>query len=678
MDVPKGTIVFTTVGRQSYGFDVYSVKVPSHLTTSTFSNSDERCLTNGISLNFNAQFTEDNQSIVYISERSHFPAIFISKPDLPLPQRLPGIPESLFHDRPIIKDNRLYFISAHQEPDKLYKSWNALYAIDLNQEGNSVTRLTPYGVIDYSPAVSLSGKYIAVGSYGSRIWDVEFQMLTTDIVVFKQSDPENRVVVCERGGWPTWSGDSTIYFHRKADDGFWSIFQVNFSDDLSELPCAPVRVTPPGVHCLTPAAMHDGKRIVVATRRRGKVHRHIEIFDIVSKTFYPVTQLINPSFQHYNPFVSQDSLFIGYHRFRGESAPGETTIPNLEPVKSPIEGIRLLRLNGSFASYSPDSDYIAFNAGLSQGLHIVRSNGSKRWTLFSRDRTAFYTSWSPTEKNVIYTTLGPVFAHVNRTVQIARVTFDPSDLKPDRNEIPCDVKMLTGEDSGNNAFPACSPDGKYLVFRSGRSGHKNLYIMDAVEGEFKGDIRPLTEGACIDTMPCWSPKGDLIAFSSNRHKPEHANPFSIYVIKPDGSGLRRIHLEGSERLSEEEREWMERINHVTFSSDGEWLLFTANLGGLSAEPVAVPRQIQPYGDIYVARLDGSGLRRLTWNGYENGTPVWYPGFHEVQSHPENKPQLISGNLRNLKLHEEVGKNLHSVDEEKLSGQFNDLTWLSIE
>nr|DAD23356.1 TPA_asm: hypothetical protein HUJ06_024819 [Nelumbo nucifera] len=33
-------------------------------------------------------------------------------------------------------------------------------------------------------------------------------------------------------------------------------------------------------------------------------------------------------------------------------------------------------------------------------------------------------------------------------------------------------------------------------------------------------------------------------------------------------------------------------------------------------------QFQPYGDLYVARLDGSGLRRQTGNDYEDGTPTW--------------------------------------------------------
>ena len=55
--------------------------------------------------------------------------------------------------------------------------------------------------------------------------------------------------------------------------------------------------------------------------------------------------------------------------------------------------------------------------------------------------------------------------------------------------------------------------------------------------------------------------------------------FSIYVVRPDGFDLRRIHVAGSEGLDDVDRE---RINHMCFSEDGEWLLFTANLGGVTA------------------------------------------------------------------------------------------------
>ncbi|XWS76706.1 hypothetical protein CRYUN_Cryun01aG0200700 [Craigia yunnanensis] len=440
---PKGTVTFTSVGRPQYGFDIFTVNL--NQTPFTSSTSEHR-LTDGISINFNAQFANEDQSIVFVSERSGSPRIYLTRPALSKPEQLPSAPNSLFHDRPIIKNHRLYFISAHEQPDQPFKSWSALYSTEL-QNKRDIIRLSPYGVVDYSPAISKSGKFVAVASYGSRSWEGDFHELKTDIVIFPASDPNNRFVVCERGGWPTWAGDSTIFFHRQADDGWWSIFRLEFPEnplEFSGFPAVPSRVTPPGLLCFTPAAFHDRKRIAVATRRRGKGYRHIEVFDLESKVFHPVTELLNPNFHHYNPFVSPDFELLGYHRFRGESTQGETTVPHLEPVMSPIKDLRMLRINGSFPSFSPSGDLLALNPGLDEngGVKVVKSDGSKRWTLI-KARTSFYNSWSPIEKHVIYTSLGPIFESVKTTVQIARITFDPADLNGDLEEIPCDVKMLT-------------------------------------------------------------------------------------------------------------------------------------------------------------------------------------------------------------------------------------------
>lgn len=93
------------------------------------------------------------------------------------------------------------------------------------------------------------------------------------------------------------------------------------------------------------------------------------------------------------------------------------------------------------------------------------------------------------------------------------------------------------------------------------------------------------------------------------------------------------------------------------SKDGKWLLFTSNLGGVTAEPVSLPNSFQPYGDLYVVRLDGSQLRRLTWNGYENGTPAW---------HPSDDHALDMGRMR---LGSEVGG-------DTVKGEFDDPLWIS--
>ncbi|XP_058083845.1 uncharacterized protein LOC131231609 [Magnolia sinica] len=646
----KGTVVFSTIGRPFYGFDIFSITLPYNLDA--VNELTERRLTDGKSVDFNGQFLDESKTVVFVSERTGAPRLYLTQPVSPVPTQIPTVPESLFLDRPIIKDGRLYFVSAHEKADKMLNSWTAVYTA--GPEDGKITRLTPYGAVDYRPSVSGTGKFVAVASYGHQPWGDEIQELDTDIVVFRPSDPEKRTVICKRGGWPTWSGDSTVFFHRKSEDGWWSVFRADLPENLGGESVEPRWITPPGVHAFTTAASNDGKRIAVATRRPGTEFRHVEIFELETESFYRVTELLNPEFHHYNPFFSPESGILGYHRFRGESDSGESTIPHLEPVISSVKDMRLLRLNGHCASFSPDGKFIAFNPNLDTGLdrnsgvRIVRSDGSKRWTVL-KNRIAFSTTWSPTEKGVIYTSVGMIFATSRSTVHIARISFDLAHLDDDRDEIAADVKILTREDTGNNAFPAVSPDGKYVVFRSGRNGHKNLYIIDAVDGEFNGGIRQLTDGPWIDTMPSWSPDGELIAFSSNRHNPQSTRGFSIYLIRPDGTDVRRVHVAGPAGSDEVDRE---RNNHVAFSRDSTWLIFAGNLAALSAEPISTPHQFQPYGDIYVSRLDGSGLERLTWTAYENGLPAWHPNGEA-----------------------DMGPTSDAADADKLRGQFDDIRWI---
>ncbi|KAJ1697660.1 hypothetical protein LUZ63_006172 [Rhynchospora breviuscula] len=650
----EGTILFTSVGLPYFGFDIFSVSLPPNPSGISTQSISETRHTDGVSVNFNAGFIDDETgSVVFVSERSGSSQLYRTRSEKSEPERIFTGVNSIFHDRPTIKNQRLYFVSAYEKPSEPYKSWAAVYEARLDREESRVVRLTPVGTVDLSPAVSQSGELIAVSSHGSGRWKGDFRELETEIVVFPAADPTKRRVVVGLGGWPTWQGDSVLFFHRKAEDGWWSVYRC----DVSGGPAT--RVTPPGVHALTPAASHNGRWIAVATRRKGRPHRHIELFDLKTEQFYPVTEKLNPNLHQYNPFFSGDSNRLGYHRFRGESAKGDSVVPHLLPVYRPVKNLRMLRVHGTFPSFSPDGGLIAINGNLTDnaGLMILKSDGSKRWILMEQP-LIFATAWSPAESGVIFTSVGPIFESVKSTVQIVRVSFNISDLEDSKaltngkSKITVSTKLLTRTDKGNNAFPSCSPDGKKIVFRSGRSGYKNLYIVDSVNGEGENGegIFSLTEGDWIDTMPNWSPDGELIAFSSNRHNPANADGFGLYLVRPDGTGLRRVHIEGQDTDADLA---MERINHVCFSPNSKWLLFTANFGAVMAETISGPNQFQPYGDLYACRVDGSGLVRLTCNQYENGTPAWKSGV---------------ASLEELSLAEPTG--------DKLRGQFDELLWLS--
>jgi Tol biopolymer transport system component len=92
---------------------------------------------------------------------------------------------------------------------------------------------------------------------------------------------------------------------------------------------------------------------------------------------------------------------------------------------------------------------------------------------------------------------------------------------------------------------AFSPDAERIVFVSSREGgHANLWILDVATRE----VKRLTREEAGDFRPNWSPDGKWIAFSSDRNEPyvtasgrwEQEHLIEIYLIRPDGSGLRRL------------------------------------------------------------------------------------------------------------------------------------------
>jgi Tol biopolymer transport system component len=142
---------------------------------------------------------------------------------------------------------------------------------------------------------------------------------------------------------------------------------------------------------------------------------------------------------------------------------------------------------------------------------------------------------------------------------------------------------------GRDIYPSWSPDGKEIVFVTGRLAGANLWLMNA-DGS---DQRPLTDIG-KDTEPSWGSNG-LIAFSRGK-----GDRHDIFVVMPDGSGL--LNLTKNRSPDDLAPSW---------SPDGKRLAFVSELDG-------------DY-EIWVMNEDGAGLHQLTHGFARVGRRVtWSP------------------------------------------------------
>ena len=90
-----------------------------------------------------------------------------------------------------------------------------------------------------------------------------------------------------------------------------------------------------------------------------------------------------------------------------------------------------------------------------------------------------------------------------------------------------------------------SPDNRSVAFVSSRDhGSTDIYVLDLASR----NVRNLTNAPGGDFRPSWSPDGQTIAFTSDRGtgfphaagRWEHLQAASVYVIRVDGTGLRRL------------------------------------------------------------------------------------------------------------------------------------------
>jgi len=231
--------------------------------------------------------------------------------------------------------------------------------------------------------------------------------------------------------------------------------------------------------------------------------------------------------------------------------------------------------------WSPDGSRLAFlsDRGGKVNLWLISPDGgeAEAGTKFEKMSIASY-EWLPDGSGFVFTAADPATPEeekrkkdkndpilVDKEFKYARLyQFKLGDKEPAK---------LTKEDYHVASFNV-SPDGKWVAF----SAQPTPKVPDFRKSDVRllelatGTIRSVVARAGQDAAPRFSPDGQWIAFASSSGRDDWTGNSNLWVVKPDGSGLRNLSESFDESVG-----GFGAGGHL-WSADGQWIYFTAGQG----------------------------------------------------------------------------------------------------
>jgi TolB protein len=232
-----------------------------------------------------------------------------------------------------------------------------------------------------------------------------------------------------------------------------------------------------------------------------------------------------------------------------------------------------------YPSLSPDAEHVLYAGFREENVYEIYSLSIKDGTedrLTNRMGILTSPEYSPDRQKIVFTRNKPA------TNQFQIMVMDANGDNPDN------IPQIDGWDT------TWSPDGKRILFASGRSGLTQLFTVN-LSGR---QLTQITNLPAIRGRSDWSPDGQFIVTYSGEawHR-------EIYIMNADGSNVRQLTPSGGNSQG------------PSFSPDGKWVVFTAYFDHPGDENGC---------EIYIIRTDGTDLRRLTNNDYCDYQPRWGP------------------------------------------------------
>lgn len=374
-----------------------------------------------------------------------------------------------------------------------------------------------------------------------------------------------------------------------------------------------VRLTNNNAMDCEPAWSPDGNRLAFWSNRDGGK----EIY-LMNADGSNVKRLTNNLVDDVNPSWSPDGSRILFESERDG---------NRELYVMDTEGgnqVRLTRDNAvdSTATWSPDGSLIAFASNRDTGppynpynmdIYVMNADGSHVRRIVDDPEYDVGPQWSPDGRKIVFMT------GRNGNFDVYQMNADGTDQR-----------NMTSDYKRSDGAPVWSIDGHNIVFARGIEGKDQLFVMDA-DGS---NLKRVTHNSANNSSPGWSPDGSKLIFQTDQD-----GNWEIYVISVDGE-LAQLTDDAADDLSPE---WSPDGNRIAFSSnrhgkqhiyvmntDGSSLAQITNSAGEDTEPswsadgkrIVFTSSRDGNSEIYVMNADGSNQTRLTNDPAVDSTPRW--------------------------------------------------------